>query len=60
MVRQASSLKNFETIRNCKKWPDQPTTYLLTYRAAGMYKDMRTGPHHVFRIEGGKPEFYLS
>ena len=24
------------------------------YRAAGTYKDMRTGPHHVFRIEGEK------
>ena len=23
-------------------------------RAAGTYKDMRTGPHHVFRIEKGK------
>ena len=24
------------------------------YRAAGTYKDMRTSPQHVFRIEGGK------
>ena len=23
-------------------------------RAAGMYKDMRTGPHHVFKIGGEK------
>ena len=25
-------------------------------RAAGMYEDMRTGPHHLFRIEGGKSQ----
>ena len=33
-------------------------------RAAGTYEDMRTGPHHVYRIEGGNQNtyyfFYLS
>ena len=24
------------------------------FRTAGTYEDMSTGPHHVFRIEGGK------
>ena len=27
-------------------------------RAAGTYEDMRTGPHHIFRIEGGKKSGY--
>jgi hypothetical protein len=30
----------------------------IDVRAAGTYEDMRTGPHHVFKIEGGKSEFY--
>ena len=29
------------------------------YRAAGTYEDMRTGPHHVFRIERGKIRILL-
>ena len=29
-------------------------TDLPSIRAAGTYEDMRTGPHHVFRIEGEK------
>ena len=28
-------------------------------RAAGTYEDMRTGPHHVFGIKGGKPQILL-
>ena len=29
------------------------------YRAAGTYEDMRTGPHHIFRIVGGKTRILL-
>ena len=29
----------------------------LNSRTAGMYEDVRTGPHHVSRIEGGKQDF---
>ena len=29
------------------------SSLLLPNRAAGTNKDMRTGPHHVFRILGG-------
>ena len=32
------------------------TMNLFNVRAAGMYEDMRTGLHHVFGIEGGKPQ----
>ena len=34
--------------------------YLSTFcdRAAGTYEDMRTGPHHVLGIKGGKSGFY--
>ena len=27
-------------------------------RAAGTYEEMKTGPHHVFKITGGKSGLY--
>ena len=33
-----------------KSW-ENSTYYIHTIRAAGMYEGIRTGPHHVFRIQ---------
>ena len=32
---------------------------IVSFRAARTYEDMRTGPHHILRIEGGKNQDLL-
>ena len=44
-----------EFLQNCDQESGWKINQLhLEFRAAGTYKDTRTGPHHVFSIELGK------
>ena len=46
----ASDFLNIVTFHS-KDVKSPPNGFLSYSRAAGMYEDIRTGPHHVFRIQ---------